>query len=55
MTAAGPEVRLTGLAATTVINRSDPALDRLHLDTRPGADLVSVDPAVHQRLTFTMS
>ena len=51
--ASGPEVRMTGLAATVVILRSDPNLDRLHLDTKPGTDVVTVAPAVHQRLIYS--
>ena len=56
VTAAGQQVRVAGLAATVEINRSDPTLDSLHVDTRPtGTDSVTVGPGVHQRLKFTSS
>jgi Ca2+-binding RTX toxin-like protein len=55
VSAAGQTVRVDGLQAAVEINRSDPALDTLHVDTRLGNDLVSVAPAVHQRLKFSQS
>jgi Ca2+-binding RTX toxin-like protein len=53
VTAGGPEVRATGLAATTVTRFADKSLDRFHIDTRLGNDSVFVDPLVHQLLLFT--
>ena len=52
VTASGPSTRVTGLAAAVRAIRPD-QFDRLHVDTKPGPDVVSVDPAVHNLLTFT--
>ena len=54
VTASGPSTRVTGLAAGVRTLRSDQT-DRLHVDTKPGPDLVSVEPAVHNLLTFSSS
>ena len=40
---AGPDVRTTGLAAITTVRGTDPELDRLHVDTRPGPDTLTRD------------
>ena len=56
VTAGGHQVRVAGLASTVEINRSDPTLDSLHVDTRPGGtDSVTVGPGVQQLLKFTHS
>jgi hypothetical protein len=55
VTAAGHPLRVAGLATTTVVNRSDRTLDTLHVDTRLGNDLVSVEPAVHALFGFSTS
>jgi len=54
VTAAGQEVRVSGLAASVVLLRADPGLDRLTVDTKAGADLTSVSPIVHQRLVLSV-
>ena len=36
VTADGQQVRVAGLATTVAIHRSDPTLDGLHVDTKPG-------------------
>jgi len=46
-------VRETGLAATVVTRFNDAGLDRMHIDTRLGSDLVSVGALVGQQLIFT--
>jgi Ca2+-binding RTX toxin-like protein len=51
--AGGQQVRVTGLAATVEVTRADKPLDTLHVDTRLGADLVSVHPQVHNLIGFT--
>jgi Ca2+-binding RTX toxin-like protein len=43
----------TGLAAIVEINRSDPALDSFHIDTKPGNDLVSILPSARELITIT--
>ncbi|HEX6024852.1 MAG TPA: hypothetical protein VFZ00_22870 [Solirubrobacter sp.] len=53
--AAGHQVRVSGLPAAVEINRSDPALDSLHVDTKAANDLVSLEPAVHTLLKFSHS
>lgn len=53
VTAGGPTVRTAGLAAATTVWYSEKTQDSLHLDTRLGNDLVSVDPLIHQLLLFT--
>jgi Ca2+-binding RTX toxin-like protein len=53
--AGGPEVRTTGLAATTTVRFAEKTQDRLHVDTKLGNDLISVAPAVHELLLFTSS
>ena len=53
VTAAGPFVRTSGLAAITTVGFGDKTQDRLHLDTKLGNDVISVDPLVHQQLLFT--
>ena len=53
MTAGGPEVRATGLPATTVARFADKAQDRFHIDTRLGNDSLFADPLIHQLLLFT--
>lgn len=56
VTAAGQQVRVAGLATTVEINRSDPTLDSLHVDTKPGGtDSVTVGPGVQQRLKLSHS
>jgi Ca2+-binding RTX toxin-like protein len=52
-TAGGQTVRLTGLAAAVEVNRSEPQLDSMFVDTRPGTDSVTVDPQVLQRIAFS--
>jgi RTX calcium-binding nonapeptide repeat (4 copies) len=52
-TAGGQTVRLTGLAAAVEVNRSEPQLDSMLVDTRPGTDSVTVDPQVLQRIAFS--
>ena len=49
------QFRVSGIPAAVEINRSDPALDSLHVDTKAGNDLVSVEPGVHKRLKFSHS
>ena len=53
MTSGGPYVRTSGLAAVTTVGFGEKTQDRLHIDTKLGNDLVSVDPLVHQQLLFT--
>ena len=48
-------MRETGLAAQVVSRFNDPGLDRMHIDTRLGNDLVSVGATVGQQLIFTSS
>ena len=55
VTAAGPFVRSSGLAAITTVGFAENTQDRLHIDTKLGNDLISVDPLVHQQLLFTSS
>jgi len=55
VTAAGPFVRTSGLAAITTVGFGDKTQDRLHVDTKLGNDVISVDPLVHQQLLFTSS
>jgi Ca2+-binding RTX toxin-like protein len=55
VTAAATQVHVDGLAADVLTTRSDPTLDSLHIDTKLGADLVSVEPAVRNLLTFSTS
>ena len=52
-TASGQTVRVTGLAAAVEVNRSEPQLDTLFVDTLPGVDSVSVDPSVFARIAFS--
>ena len=52
---AGPEVRLSGLAAVTIARFADPALDRMHVDTKAGIDSVSVTGSTLQLLAFGFS
>jgi hypothetical protein len=53
VTAAGAFVSTSGLAAVTTVGFGENTQDRLHIDTKLGNDLVSVDPQVHQQLLFT--
>ena len=53
VTAGGPEVRTTGLAATTVVRFAEKAQDRFHIGTRLGNDSIFIDPLIHQQLVFT--
>jgi Ca2+-binding RTX toxin-like protein len=53
--AGGQQVRVTGLAAAIEINRSDPTLDTLHIDTRLGTDPVVIDPQAHNLIGITTS
>jgi hypothetical protein len=46
-------VRITGLASVVEITRADKSLDTLHVDTRLGNDLVSVQPGVHNLIKFS--
>jgi Ca2+-binding RTX toxin-like protein len=55
VTSGGPFVRAAGLAAVTTVGFGEPALDHLHVDTKLGNDLLSVEPLVHQQLLFTSS
>ena len=55
VSAAGPEVRETGLAAIVTTRFSDPALDSFHIDTALGNDLVSVGTTVNQLINFSSS
>ncbi len=52
---AGPDVRTTGLAAITTVRGTDPELDRLHLDTKPGLDALTVTGTTNQLIGFTHS
>ena len=52
-TANGGAVDVAGLAASVRIAHTDPALDRLTIDTLAGADNVSVDPAVNGLIQVT--
>jgi Ca2+-binding RTX toxin-like protein len=54
-TGAGPQVRLTGLPAVTTTVFSEPALDRLHVDTRAGTDTVNVAGSTHQLIAFSFT
>lgn len=55
VSAGGPQVRVTGVSAAVEVTRSDPTLDSLHIDTKPGNDLLSVEPQVHNLIRFTSS
>jgi hypothetical protein len=46
VSAAGPQVSVTGLRADTTIVGSEPALDTLRVQTGAGNDSVAVDPGV---------
>jgi Ca2+-binding RTX toxin-like protein len=52
---AGPDVRTTGLAAITTVRGTDPELDRLHVDTKPGVDSLTVTGTTNQLIGFTQS
>jgi hypothetical protein len=52
---AGPDVRVTGLANITSVRGTDPELDRLHLDTKPGTDSLTVTGSTNQLIGFTFS
>ena len=52
---AGPDVRTTGLAAITTVRGTDPELDRLHVDTKPGSDSLAVTGTTNQLIGFTFS
>ena len=52
---AGPDVRTTGLAAITTVRGTDPELDRLHVDTKPGVDALTVTGTTNQLIGFTFS
>jgi hypothetical protein len=53
--AAGAEVFLTGLATRVEVYGTESALDSMFLDTRLGADSVTVDPQVLQRIAFSFA
>ena len=53
--AGGQQVRVSGLQAAVEVTRADASLDTLHVDTRLGADLVSVAPQVHNLIKFSSS
>jgi hypothetical protein len=48
----GQQVRITGLQAAVEINRSEPALDTLRVDSLLGTDTVTVAPAVFGLIAF---
>ena len=52
---AGPDVRTTGLAAITTVRGTDPELDRLHVDTKPGVDAFTVTGTANQLIGVTFS
>ena len=52
---AGPDVRVTGLANITTVRGTDPELDRLHVDTKPGVDALTVTGTTNQLIGFTFS
>jgi Ca2+-binding RTX toxin-like protein len=52
---AGAQVRLAGLPAVTTTLFSEPALDRLHVDTRVGLDSVTVTGSTHQLIGFSFT
>ncbi len=52
---AGPQVRVTGLAAIVTTRGSDPALDNLQVDTKAGNDSVSVTGSTNELIGFTFS
>ena len=51
----GPQVRVTGLAAITTTRGSDPTLDTLHVDTKPGIDSFTVTGTANQLIGITSS
>ena len=55
VTSGGPYIRTAGLAAITTVGFGEKTLDHLHVDTKLGNDLVSVEPLVHKQLLFTSS
>ena len=50
VTSGGAYVRTSGLAAVTTVGFGEKTQDRLHIDTKLGNDLISVDPLVHQQV-----
>jgi hypothetical protein len=52
---AGPDVRVSGLAAITTTRGTDPTLDKLHVDTKPGNDSLTVTGTTHQLIGFASS
>jgi Ca2+-binding RTX toxin-like protein len=52
---AGPDVRVSGLANITTVRGTDPELDRLHVDTKPGVDALTVTGTTNQLIGFTFS
>jgi len=52
---AGPDVRVSGLANITTVRGTDPELDRLHVDTKPGVDQLTVTGTTNQLIGFTFS
>jgi Ca2+-binding RTX toxin-like protein len=52
VTGAGHQVALSGLAARVFINRSDKG-DTLHVDSKPGGDVISVAPSARNLMTVT--
>ena len=48
-------MRTTGLAAITTVRGTDPELDRLHVDTKPGVDSLTVTGTTNQLIGFTFS
>ena len=45
----------TGLANITTVRGTDPELDRLHVDTKPGVDALTVTGTTNQLIGFTFS
>jgi hypothetical protein len=52
---AGPDVRTSGLWAITTTRWSDPTLDTLHVDTKPGIDSFTVTGTANQLIGVTSS
>jgi hypothetical protein len=46
---------VSGLAASTTTRGTDPTLDTLHVDTKPGNDSLTVTGTTHQLICFTNS
>ena len=52
---AGPDVRVTGTAAIVTTRGTDPELDRLHVDTKPGIDQFTITGTAQQLIGVTYS